>query len=607
LVETTELASLFHGWIAPGQVLRIGPYELFAELQDAVGASPAPTTALDAKSLEDDVAPRIVLSHGGHEVGVRTLPRALTIVGRKRPSTVRIRNPRISSCHCALYWNGEAMWAVDLLSGNGVGCSGSVVEATRMAPGEPIQVGDMELTLQPPEAGREEEASQEDARRFVQHAPHAWDARIHDLEQQTARLRDRLEQVQEARVESQAEWAADVERLQKAIAERDAAVARDRSAWHEERGRLQDRVAQLSEQLAQARAAYRRAETTLKNQGQQLERGIAEREIWEQERDELRRRAAQLTQRLQEVDAKVKAAETTCRDQLQRFEQDQRAWQKERQAMADRIAQLVEEVSQSTARQAGAEAALNEQIRELMGRLAERDQVFVQESAQWDSERQDLEGRIEQQDARCRSLAEERELSDQRSQAQAVAWERQASERLTQWNTERNELRRQLTEVRERLQEAEAALRRLEPARLEQSDSQASGSQTAVVLSAPTEPFDDGSRPSQDQETQPTIAPPESLEHEPADSWPLDFGPTTGGEEQAKDPADLDFQFEDPVALDRMVRFARQKQGRVAPAVKRTALVALWVGAGAVMLVVVLTIAARMLGLPFDPAAWFAS
>jgi hypothetical protein len=133
LVEESEGHNFYHGWLAPRQTIHVGPYEISAEIEDA--RAPLPATELFATFPAGASAPTLIVSYGGRQVERRELPRFLTIVGRRRPSTVRIRDPRISSCHCALYWDGEAMWAVDLLSGNGIGRSGRVVEATSVPAG----------------------------------------------------------------------------------------------------------------------------------------------------------------------------------------------------------------------------------------------------------------------------------------------------------------------------------------------------------------------------------------------------------------------------------------------------------------------------------------
>ena len=76
--------------------------------------------------------------------------RRLTIIGRHRPSTIRLTSRHISACHCLLWWDVGRLWVVDLLSGNGTRLNGEHVEAALVNPGDTLKLGPVALTYEPP-------------------------------------------------------------------------------------------------------------------------------------------------------------------------------------------------------------------------------------------------------------------------------------------------------------------------------------------------------------------------------------------------------------------------------------------------------------------------
>jgi hypothetical protein len=148
------------------------------------------------------------------------------------------------------------------------------------------------------------------------------------------------------------------------------------------------------------------------------------------------------------------------------------------------------------------------------------------------------------------------------------------------WERERRELRKELADLQQRLQQTSEEQRHVAPflpVAVEPTTIQPLDGEDKVASTATT---DDDPWPWQDGE--PTI--------EPAPRTPdIDTGPENVG---ASAPAPGE-DFIDPAALERMVRFARQKRGRWAPTLKTASLVALWTFAGLVVVVAVVWAASR--------------
>lgn len=139
-----------HGWVQPDQLIRVGPYEITVETEPSVPAPPRGADDLDSRSLDEADAPMLTAVVGGEPLGYRLLHRRLTIIGRHRPSTIRLTSRHISACHCLLWWDAGRLWVVDLLSGNGTRLNGEHVEAALVNPGDLIKLGPVALTYEPP-------------------------------------------------------------------------------------------------------------------------------------------------------------------------------------------------------------------------------------------------------------------------------------------------------------------------------------------------------------------------------------------------------------------------------------------------------------------------
>jgi len=135
------------GWLPPLAKLLFGPYKISAQ---RVGSPPSgpevPAAALDGRDSASLPSPVLGISFTGAEVARRRLIRALTLVGQLAPSHLRIRSDDLSMNHLVLYWEGETLWAVDLLSRVGMQCDGKPVECVALGQGRSLAIGEVALT-----------------------------------------------------------------------------------------------------------------------------------------------------------------------------------------------------------------------------------------------------------------------------------------------------------------------------------------------------------------------------------------------------------------------------------------------------------------------------
>ncbi len=154
-----------HGWLEPDQSLVIGPYLISARAIDDM-----PTDAQGKDPLQRGSAsppyPIMKISARKHELGYRRLVRRLTIVGRQRPSTIRLTSRSVSAVHCVLYWDASTLWAIDLLSGNGTRLEEDSIEAATLPLGSSLKFGRVTLSYvhlqedrSPPQEPRQELAA----------------------------------------------------------------------------------------------------------------------------------------------------------------------------------------------------------------------------------------------------------------------------------------------------------------------------------------------------------------------------------------------------------------------------------------------------------------
>ncbi|MAV37098.1 MAG: hypothetical protein CMJ59_16765 [Planctomycetaceae bacterium] len=136
-------------WVAPTEAMQLGDHALYVKAVSGNAARGKPAAGT-AEPVSDEVAadgkPVIEFVSDSHPPRRRQLGR-LTIVGRERPSHLRIDDAELAATHCVLYWSAGCLWVIDLLSERGTWRDGVRCEVTSLARGESIRIGQTRLTL----------------------------------------------------------------------------------------------------------------------------------------------------------------------------------------------------------------------------------------------------------------------------------------------------------------------------------------------------------------------------------------------------------------------------------------------------------------------------
>ncbi|MHB1033368.1 MAG: FHA domain-containing protein [Pirellulales bacterium] len=141
----------FNGWIVENEALSLGCYRITASFADGDQPPDSGLPDLLARGSTGPAAPELEVSARSHDQQPtrRRLNRCLTLVGRSEPANLCLGNRTVSRIHCVLYWDGLALWVVDLLSGNGTRLEGRPVETALLGPGGSLELGDVQLRYVP--------------------------------------------------------------------------------------------------------------------------------------------------------------------------------------------------------------------------------------------------------------------------------------------------------------------------------------------------------------------------------------------------------------------------------------------------------------------------
>jgi pSer/pThr/pTyr-binding forkhead associated (FHA) protein len=131
------------GWLHADQPVRLGSAEICLRStapRSSLGNPADPLLSIDA---DPQALSRTVFEVGmGTESPVRwRVNRPLTLVGRAGPCKLRLRDLRVSGFHCSLVAGPLGVWAVDLLSREGIWHNGERVRWTLLANGDRLEIG----------------------------------------------------------------------------------------------------------------------------------------------------------------------------------------------------------------------------------------------------------------------------------------------------------------------------------------------------------------------------------------------------------------------------------------------------------------------------------
>ncbi|MCR4411965.1 MAG: FHA domain-containing protein [Thermoguttaceae bacterium] len=154
LASPDTVKEVPRGWLPPDRRIHFGPYRISARVVHEAQRSAGAFADLCAKGSLPEPHPRIVVMLGDLELARRRLTRRLTLVGRRPPAALRIDNDDLSDPHLVLYWQAGSLWAIDLLSRNGLRLNGSPIDVGRVPEGASIALGAIEIRYAPKSNGQ---------------------------------------------------------------------------------------------------------------------------------------------------------------------------------------------------------------------------------------------------------------------------------------------------------------------------------------------------------------------------------------------------------------------------------------------------------------------
>jgi len=137
------------GWLAAGEAMRIGPYEIRRVIGDGSprgerpnGPPPEPIP-LVAKSYGSDPWPEVALEflNGPSRSAVWPMNRVVSLIGSAAACKFRLSDPSVGPFHCSLVRTQAGVWVVDLLGGDGVAINKAVVRHAPLTDGDILKVG----------------------------------------------------------------------------------------------------------------------------------------------------------------------------------------------------------------------------------------------------------------------------------------------------------------------------------------------------------------------------------------------------------------------------------------------------------------------------------
>jgi hypothetical protein len=247
-----------NGWLEYDQSLTIGPYRIGCRLADSSLLPGADKPDLQAKRHSGRGYPRLQVMHRGQLAGQIRLRRPLEVLGNRHPSTLRIVNKYVSSCHCALYWQGEDVWVVDLLSRNQCRIDGRAIQAARLAVGNSLRLHQIELVYVGLSDGATQPAPHDnsDGRHAMSHSTGSTNGDNHPASQM-ARLAQETDRLLSARRQLEAErrcWAQEQLRMHEALRAEREELATLLETLRDERMRCETLLSASDESAANARA-----------------------------------------------------------------------------------------------------------------------------------------------------------------------------------------------------------------------------------------------------------------------------------------------------------------------------------------------------------------
>ena len=488
------------GWLAPDDILELGPYRISAQLANPPSSEVHPPTEtladLETKGSAAEPRPVLVMSVKGKELARRELTRQLTVLGRRSPSKLRINSHSVSATHCVFYWDGGGLWVVDLFSGNGTRRQGQSIDVARFSPGDSLAVGPAELHHLA--ASKVERISHENKPDEVSysagHDSHVGDdggdgrgseIEIADSSPQMVEslaLAARLAAQREEFEAEMADWTNRRRQADDELAERAQRLSADRAELDGRKAQWDETRRREDEQLAARRHELDEAAAAIENEKQELAtlRGQTE----EERRQTEAATAGQTGQRksIDELQAQIEDRRRELKEETDAWLAEQNQRQAEHRRNVEELSKKQEAFLVQQEAAAEAEAKLSEDRQDLERQVSElaaaRDELR-QEKEVWQSECRQEENSLGERtrqleeasklltadrdefDGLCKNREEELRREDERLaelSRQLAERETDLQDRQEAWETKRQQDEDSLGDRSAQLEEAAAAL-----------------------------------------------------------------------------------------------------------------------------------------------------
>ncbi len=456
-------------WLREDEAVRVGPYALTARLASAAGRGGSPPPSPVAWGSAGVPLPVINVHCQRLLKDKRRFRARLNLVGRRPQCALQLRGARVSSFHCALFWDQRRLWCVDLLSSNGTQLNGEKFDCGELLLNDRLDVGEFTLvyyrwsprrSMQPgwqPEQdalrNEHEAAEGHDSSPVLDAAPpplgieadlalatHLAEEEgsgiVRDAATELKPVPDRQAEqgylkLRQELVEELQRLAQEREQLRAESAAHAAAVARwdseraefaaARQAWHAERQELSEQLTGRIDQTTQLQAALDAAHGERDSLRGQLKAQAArlgqERTAWESQ-------TAEAGQRLAEQAAQAQAEAAQQSRQRMAAEAATRDLQAQQEALAAQLAENARRAQRLETELAAARGALDEQRAQFRAVTEERDAALALAAAPHPP------GSLPEQELRCQQLtAEVNRLTQERDELHGQ-WS-QSSERFS--------------------------------------------------------------------------------------------------------------------------------------------------------------------------------
>lgn len=133
------------GWIGSDQSLSVRDIAIRATFAEGPPPRTDLVSDLNASASMSSLVPIMQVVTDQKRQTTFPLTRRLTIIGRARPCSLRVKDDQIGMPHCALYWHNSKLWVIDLLSRNGTLLRGEPCDIDRLHIGQALRLGGTRL------------------------------------------------------------------------------------------------------------------------------------------------------------------------------------------------------------------------------------------------------------------------------------------------------------------------------------------------------------------------------------------------------------------------------------------------------------------------------